>query len=284
MSSSTRSLSLLVATGLALSLLGGCTKYAVLVSTGNTTADDTLYHSEYWYDLFLQYQALREDGFRDENIYVLYGNGTDFASGYADYNAMSVYGQTITDLAVNKVNIKKVIDDLSANMWSNDYLYVWWMGHGGGSGPGACNLTMYISTTGETVTDTELTNYLNGIPSYRKRSVAVMTCHSGGMVDNLNTTGNRTVVLTSSSCPQSSYSTTGTCNNRGHAEFNYTLPNALRMTNACGGAVASDSNGNGYVSLEEAHSHNMANVASSTPLMGDPDSIAASTHIKRLMP
>ena len=270
--------------GMLLPLLGGCAKYAVLISTGNTTADDTLYHSEYWYDLFLNYQALREDGFKDEDIYVLYGYGSDFATHYADYDAMAVYGHSITDLAVNKANIRSVFDDLSTKMSSDDYLYVWWMGHGGGSGPGACNLAMSISTTGETVTDAELTGYLNGIASYSKRNVAVMTCHSGGLVDNLNTAGTNTVVLTSSTCAESSYSTTATCNTRGHAEFNYTEPNALRELDPCANPVASDGDGSGSVSLQEVHVYNAAKVSSSTPQVGDPDGIAGSTVPGRLQP
>ena len=65
----------------------------------------------------------------------------------------------------------------------------------------------------------------------KKRSVAVMTCHSGGMIDNMNTTGNKTVTLTSSTCAQSSYDAGATCDGILHAEFNYTLPNALRLKN-----------------------------------------------------
>ncbi len=267
-----------------LPLLGGCAKYAVLISTGNTVADDTLYHSEYWYDLFLNYQALRDEGFADDNIYVLYGNGSDFATTYADYDSASVYGHSITDLPVNKANIQAVFNELDGKMTGNDYLYVWWMGHGGGSGPGSCNLSMSIATTGETVTDVELTSYVNGISNYRKRNVAVMTCHSGGLVDNLGAANTSTVVLTSSSCPESSYSSTGTCNTRGHAELNYTLPNALREKDPCGSVVASDSDGNGAVSLREAHTYNAAHVTGSTPQLGDPDAIAGSTYIGRQLP
>jgi hypothetical protein len=182
--------------------LGCAQKYAALISTGNTTTDDTMIHSEYWYDLFLHYKMLRENGFKDENIYVLYGNGTDFDTAHADYSATTQFGHAITDMAINKANVQSVFTTLSGKVKSRDHLYVWWMGHGGGSGPGSCNLTTHISTTGETVTDTELTNYINNISNYRKRSVSIMTCHSGGMVDNMNTAGNKTVALTSSTCPK----------------------------------------------------------------------------------
>jgi hypothetical protein len=269
---------------LAVFVLTGCEKYAVLISTGNTTADNSLYHSEYWYDLFLQYQALRDNGFDDNKIYVLYGNGTDFATAHADYDATAVFGHSITDKPVSKANVQAVFNDLVSKVGSFDYLYVWWMGHGGGSGPGSCDLTMHIATTGETVTDAELATYMNAIGSYNKRSVTVMTCHSGGMLDNFNTAGSNTLVLTSSTCPQYSSSTTTTCNHRGHAELNYTHPTALREKDPCGASVASDSSGNGLVSLGEAHDYNLANVASSTPQLGDPDGIAGTTEIAEKMP
>lgn len=263
--------------------IGCAQKYAVLISTGEVTTDDTKYHSEYWYDLFLHYKMLRENGFEDDKIYVLYGGGTDFNTAHAIYHATTQFGYTITDMAVNKSNIQSVFNTLSGQVDDRDHLYVWWMGHGGGSGPGSCNLSMSISNTGESVTDTELTGYINNVPDYKKRSVAIMTCHSGGIVDNLNTVGNKTAVLTSSTCLQSSYSynATDTCNARVHAEFSYTLPNALVEKDPCGTAVVSDYDSDGYVSLSEAHQYNTATMTMSTPQLGDPDTIAASTYIEK---
>ena len=276
----------LMISSLVLILSVGCAKHAVLISTGKTVSDDTMYHSEYWYDLFLQYKMLRENGFKDENIYVLYGDGTDFNTSYANFDATTQYGHSITDMAVNKANIQTVFNTVGAKVDSNDYLYVWWLGHGGGSGPGSCNLTMSISTTGETVTNSEFTTYINNVTKYGKRSVATMTCHSGGILDNLDTTGSKTVILTSSLCAQSSYSygPAETCNGRPHAEFNYTLPNALREQDPCSTSVASDNDSNGYVSLSEAHQYNQTTMTKSTPQLGDPDSIAPTTYIKKNEP
>jgi len=74
---------------LALTIIGATSvsakNYAVLISAGRTTDDDVPYHSEYWYDLFLMYEALYENGFPHENIYVLYGNGSDFLSNHTRY-------------------------------------------------------------------------------------------------------------------------------------------------------------------------------------------------------
>ncbi len=264
--------------------LGCAQKYAVLISTNNVTADDVSYNSEWWYDLYLQYSMLRENGFKDSNIYVLYGDGTDFNTAHADYNATTQYGHSITDMAVNKANIQSVFNMLGTKVKSRDFLYVWWMGHGSGFGSDSCDLTMYISNTGETVTDTELAAYMNSVPNYKKRTVDIMTCHSGGMLDNMSSSGNSTVTLTSSTCVENSYSISTTCNGRPHAEFHYTLPNALKEEDPCGNAIGSDYDGNGYVSLSEADQYNSTTMTTSTPQMGDPDGIAPTTYIKKSSP
>jgi len=264
--------------------IGCAQKYAVLISANNVTVDDVAYHSVWWYDLFIKYKMLRENGFEDEKIYVLYGKGADFNTIHGDYNSITQFGHSITDMAVNKANIQSVFNTLNSNVTSDDYLYVWWMGHGGGAGPGLCNLTMEISHIGEHVTDVEFAGYVNSVTKYEDRSVAVMTCHAGGMTDNFNTAGNKTVTLTSSTCVESSYEAPVTCNGMNHAEFNYTLSNALRLQNPCGTAVASDIDSNGYVSLTEAHQYNSATMTTSTPQMVDPDGIAATTYIKMIDP
>jgi len=276
---------LLVVLALLALFASGCSKkYAVLISTNEVVSDDMAYHSEWWYDLFINYQMLRDSGFTDDRILVLYGDGTDFNTLHPEYNAMTQFGHAITDMAVSKANIQAVFNTLSSKVGDNDYLYVWWMGHGGGSGPGSCDLSMSISNTGEHVSDAEFTTYLNAVTKYRKRSVAVMTCHSGGIVDNLDIAGSKTVVLASSTCPQSSYDAATTCNGHFHAEFNYTLPNALRLRNPCGTAIASDGNGNTYVSLAEAHQYNLAAMTTSTPQLGDVDTLAAATEIRKDKP
>lgn len=262
----------------------GCAeKYAVLISTNNVVADDSSIHSEWWYDLVLQYKMLKDNGFDDDKIYVLYGNGTDFSTAYSEYDSTAQFGHAITTMAVSKANVQSVFNTVNGEVTSDDYLYVWWMGHGGGSGVGSCDLSMLISNTGEYVSDTEFAGYINSVANYEDRTVAVMTCHSGGMVDNMNTAGNRTVTLTSSTCAQNSYDTSSSCDVL-HAEFNYTEPNALRLKDPCGTAVASDYDSDGYVAMSEAHQYNTATMTASTPQMGDPDSIAASTYIKKSDP
>jgi hypothetical protein len=268
-------------------LSSGCAqKYAVLVSANEVTYDDISYHSVWWYDLFIQYKMLVENGFEEDKIYVLYGSGTDFNTAHADMNATTQFGHTITDMAVDKANVQSVFNTLSGQVDGNDYVYVWWMGHGGGYGVDSCDLSMSISNTGETVTDTEFVSYLSAVASYNKRSVAIMTCHAGGMADNLNIAGSKTVVLTSSTCAESSYERllSLVCNGLFHADFNYTLATALLEQDPCGTIVLSDYDGNGCVSLSEAHQYNSAEMTTSTPQISDPDAIAATTCIKEDKP
>lgn len=268
-------------------LSSGCAiKHAVLISANDVTTDDLAYHSVWWYDLFQQYKMLRENGFKDDNIHVLFGNGADFNTVYANYNSTTQYGQAITDMAANKANVQAVFNNIKNDVTSRDFLYVWWMGHGGGYGDDYCDLSIELSHTGENVTDVEFANYMSVITGFRKRNVNIMTCHAGGMLDNFDTAGNCTVTLTSSTCAASSYEAYPSiiCDGRNRAEFNMTFTDALGEQNACGAAVTSDTSGNGYVSLTEAHQHNQARMVRSTPQIEDPDGLAATTEIKRSRP
>ncbi len=260
----------------------GCAhKYAVLVSTNKVTQDDVSIHSEWWYDLMLQYKTLKDSGFDDDKIVVLYGDGTDFATSHAPYDAKKVFGHALTTMPVSKANVQKAFAQLGSKVTDKDYLYVWWMGHGGGGGPNGCSLSMLISNTGEVVTDAELATYLAAVPKYKKRSVAVMTCHSGGIVDQLAAAGSRTLALASSSCTENSYDAPQTCDGVVHAEFNYVLPSALRKLSWCGSPVPSDKNADGLVTWLEAHQYDAASMSRSTPQLGDPDGLASPTAIKR---
>ena len=266
-------------------ILAACPKkYAVLISANEVLWDDTPYHSTWWYDLVLQYEMLRDMGFQDSKIFVLYGSGSDFASVHPEYDATALFATAITDWPVNKANVKKVFDDLDAKMRSSDFLYVWWMGHGSGSGPGQCDLSMQISNTGEYVSDDELKGYIDQITSYRKRSLNVMTCHSGGILDEFGGAADRTVTLASSTCAETSHDAATTCNGKPHAEFNYHQPNALRERDHCGGAVAADTDGNSLVSLQEASHYLMTHMSTSTSQLGDPASLAPTTELEKKSP
>ncbi|UCC29439.1 MAG: hypothetical protein JSU86_14700, partial [Phycisphaerales bacterium] len=151
--------------------------YAVVISAGVATADDAPVNSCFWYNSYLQYMALLDEGYSDDNIYFLYGWGGDFNSSHACYQ--SPY--PVTDYPVNRANIQSVFNTLAGIMTSNDFLYVWWMGHGSPSGD---NLVMHIDTTGETVYDFEIASWMSPI-DYDVRSYSWMTCYSGGILNDV---------------------------------------------------------------------------------------------------
>lgn len=267
-----------------LGITGCATKHAVLLSSSETLYDDMSYHSEWWYDLILQYKMLKDKGFKDDNIHVLYGDGTDFATNHPEYDSTNLFGHSITDMAMTKANVEAVFTNINPDVKKKDFLYIWWMGHGSGFGADQCDLTMHLSNTGETITDVELRSYVDHVSTYRKRSINIMTCHSGGLLDNFAIDDEKTVTLASSTCAQNSYDATATCNNIYHAEFNYTFPNALQAHDFCGNAVASDTDSNHKISLNEAHRYNLLVMTRSTPQISDLDRIAGCTHIVKRKP
>lgn len=266
-------------------------KYAVLISAGIVTQDYVAGNSEHWYDLVVQYKMLRESGFDKNNIYVLYGNGTDFDTINREYDSRTLFGSTITRCAVTKENIQLVFNTLSTVMTENDLLYVWWMGHGKCEPPDSCNLSLFIGYTdrnNDRVTDDELGEYINCVSHCKKRIIAIMACHSGGFIDDMRIQGNRTVTLTSSRCDQNSYSCDGrlNCDIVPHAEFNYTLTTALNRRDPCNLFVPPDidRDHDNLISLREAHIYNERTMRYSTPQIGDPDGISALTCLKRENP
>ncbi len=62
-------------------------KFAVLASTTKALEDNEAEQSEFWYDTVLIYCALLHNGYEPDNIFVLYGDGSDFESQeYDTYN------------------------------------------------------------------------------------------------------------------------------------------------------------------------------------------------------
>lgn len=253
-------------------------KYALLISTGQTTVDDNDYHSEYWYDLFLMYRMLIEDGFTHDNIYVLYGNGTDFNSAHANYQRATFFPALpqVTDYAVNKTNVANIFTWIAngnaaegiPQIQDGDFLYYWWMGHGAwDTYPVLPITTEYyasISTTGEQVRDDEFANYFGQLPDCLVRTLYVMTCHSGGMIEEVE--GLHTMIHTAAQWDESAYSA---LYDVWHAELSYHAANAFREQDPAGTPVASDVDGDGLVSAEETNNYAHSHVVLSNSQVGD---------------
>ncbi|MFA7123227.1 MAG: T9SS type A sorting domain-containing protein [Candidatus Delongbacteria bacterium] len=125
-------------------------KYAVLIAGDyNANGISTSYqwnegigdHSEFWNDLFLNWEMLtQEKGFKPENVKVLFAKGQDlcFDPEYFDinirYKAEKYLLQSITNYAATEANVQAVCAELGSKMeYGEDFLFVWAMSHSTGS-------------------------------------------------------------------------------------------------------------------------------------------------------
>lgn len=252
-------------------------RYAVLISAGEATTDDAHENSEYWYDLLLMYSTLIDNGYDHGDVYVLYGEGTDFQSIHPCYQ--NPYPQDITDFPNHQAKIDSIFNLLSGIMTENDFLFIWWMGHGGRrwiSGSG-WHLKLLIENTTEEIWDYELASYINQIQNYRRRAISFMTCFSGGIIDDLE--GHKSIVLASSKFSQTSESRI-ICDTY-HAEFNYFETSAFHWETPCGicGSVNADDDQNERISFAEAFNYTVPNVILSTPQISDSSGTANLTYL-----
>jgi len=245
--------------------------YALLISAGEATKDDAVVNSAFWYDLTLQYTTLIDEGYSHDDIRVLYGRGSDFNSRHACYQ----FPYTVTDLPVSRANIQSVLNTLSSVMKENDFLYVWWMGHGSRSGN---NLRMSIGPTGESMYDYEFETWVDRITNYDTRGFSWMTCFSGGILDNLEKKP-RSIVMSSATFSQSTYDVQQ-CDNW-HAEFHYPEACAWHWETPCGicGGINADTNGNDRVSYSEAFTWAKNHTTRSTPQISDKSGVAPDTYL-----
>lgn len=265
-------------------------KYALLISPGDTVLDDQMYHSEYWYDLFLMYRMLVEDGFTHNNIYVLYGNGNDFASAHANYQTGTFFPGVvqIVDFAVSWANVQNIFTWLAngnaaqgvTQIQDGDFLYYWWMGHGD-TQPGMpdCDYHAWIEVTDEYVTDTDFAGFFGLLPDCVVKTDYVMTCHSAGLIDDLE--GLHTMIHTAAPCDKNSFSSMFDVV---HADFSYHVVSAFREQDANGLAVASDTDGDSLVSAEETNVYAHTNTTSSVTHIGDYRNIAPLIFIANAQP
>jgi hypothetical protein len=212
-------------------------KYAVLASTEIATEDDVKYNSEFWYDLVLTYCTLIEQGFESDNIFVLYGDGTDGTSKYDSYEGPFCGDVTkITDIGLKgsaniaKDNLCNVLCCLSSGrpaemvsgtcecltsgdtgiggfrcpdgeipwLTDDDFLIAWVKGHGSAKD---CRTSLAFKS-GTTLRDAELAGLLSGLKPDRW-ALMFETCDAGGWIEDFP--GDDTsVVVISSGDPQDS--------------------------------------------------------------------------------
>jgi len=233
-------------------------KYAVLVGAGTVYVDDIQGYSEVWYDLFLFYETLIQQGYTHEHIYVLYGNGEDFVDTIHDRYKVSYQHSDwpiskITDYDNRRETIINFTGWLRNTITSDDDLIFWWLGHAYSGATNTCpdvqfaiddyelipGINPYHPTIPawtaiwhrepnvDYITDDELQEYLD--MDYNTRCIFFAACRSGGMVDELE--NDRTIIMTDTQCELLSDSQQYDVF---HNEFNYHLYCALNGADPTG--------------------------------------------------
>lgn len=221
-------------------------KYAVLVSGGWNASSN---YSRYWNDLGFMYKALKEKyGFTDQEIVVLYANGSHSPTEDFDGN-----GTGDVDYAATKANLTTVFTDIGSKIPADGKFFFYSTNHGGQvSGQ---NAILYL--WGETISDGDFALLSKKIKS--GEAIYVMEqCFSGGMMDNLLSaqtypcSNPKLCVMTAARWDEVSWG----CDTEGaYDEYVYHWTSAVYGKTPTGAAVNADSNGNGTVSMEEAHNY-----------------------------
>ena len=254
-------------------------KYAVLIC--GDIAESCYYCDAFWNDTLWLYKTLRNAGYTKENIYVLYGNGNDFASANPRYQ----YPEAVTDFPATITWTNKVFDGLkngdAANgikkMKSIDTLFLWTFDHGAGGNPA------YLCLMDGNMSDTYFANKANAI-SYEKRAIFMQQCRSGGFIDNMK--NSKTFISTACRATENAGAADTENENYGgtkywHGEYNYHIISALSKLTPGGSAINADTSGNGKVSAREAHNWDVSHESlSEIPQMDDTGGVGNNFHIQ----
>lgn len=228
-------------------------KYAVLIS-GDLAENG---YEEFWYDVVLMREALINNGFLANNIYVLYGNGADYFNVNRP-NPRYRPNPAITNFSATTANVTNVFNGLAngtggfPQMTDDDLLFVWTFDHGCGP-PCIGGTSCVLGLTDADMQDTTFATLVNQIP-HAYRIFCMQQCHSGGFINDLQS--DRTVIITA--CTSSEHATPADTENEvvngvtyTHGEFNFHLFSALNGQSVTGTAVNADANGNGFVTMRE---------------------------------
>lgn len=236
-------------------------KYAVLVSGGWNASSN---YSRYWNDLAFIYQTLKQKySYTDDEIIVLYANGTHSPNADLDGD-----GHDDVDYAATKANLTTVFDRVASFLRSDGKFFFYSTNHGG-QGSGANDAILYL--WGEWITDAEFATLSKKIVA-REAIYTMEQCFSGGMMDNLlqaqtyPCTQPRTCIMTAAKSDEVSWSadTEGD-----YDEYVYHWTSAVAGKTPTGTAVNADANGDGIVSMAEAHEYAKAHDSRNEhPLIG----------------
>lgn len=136
-------------------------KFAVLIAGGGNSANN---HIRYWNDLLCMYQILKDKGYPERNIKVIYHDGIE----PEDSVEGKVKGNMPIDFEASRENIKKVFDELAKTMKKNDKLFIMINNHGGGLLPEKDGFTEAGLKDARFDTDNEMTEDIISEALYNK--------------------------------------------------------------------------------------------------------------------
>jgi hypothetical protein len=222
-------------------------KFAVLVSGGYNASSN---YGRYWNDLQFIYKALKQKyHYTDFEIIVLYANGTH--SPNADFDGD---GKDDVDYAATKANLAKAINQVALHITKNGKFFFYATNHGGDD-PGAhnSNLTLW----GESIKDSDFAALTKKIKCANAIYVFEQ-CFSGGMMNDLlkaqtyPCSNPGVCVMTAARHDEPSWS----CDTEGqYDEYVYHWTSAVFGKTPTGTPVNADTNGDGAISMSEAHKY-----------------------------
>lgn len=153
-------------------------------------------YDEFWNDTVRLYHTLIEQGgFDPKNIYVLWGNGTDWNVLHPDQVAplyVPKYG-TMTDFPATLDSVRTVFRALASGnvelgipqVTKEDSLFVWTFDHGTSSGGGGQQTgDSWVCLMDGNMSDYEFAELLHRV-EYQRAAVFMQQCFSGGFIDNV---------------------------------------------------------------------------------------------------
>ena len=150
-------------------------------------------HQEFWYDLAMLFNMLLRQGYEEENIYVLYGEGFDYDPPGITMPAIYLHplnGQ-ITDYPADREHLETVLSGLARGnqelgipqLNDDDFLFIWTFDLGGHESEGSSVVNLCLMDN-KVIYDWELADMLRQINS-QKKVVWMQQCFSCGFIDDI---------------------------------------------------------------------------------------------------